>query len=179
MNESAESIAQLPWYAIRVKSNCERVVSMGLRARGYEDFLPVYRTRRTWSDRQKDIDRPLFPGYVFCRLDLGKRQPVIATPGVVSIIGIGLTPVAVSEAEMDAVQKVVRAGLAANPWPFLQVGDRVLIERGPLAGIEGRLVEVKRSIRVVLSIELLQRSIAAEVDKSWVRPIKTAIQRTS
>jgi transcription termination/antitermination protein NusG len=90
----------LPWYAIRVKSNREHVVSMGLRARGYEEFLPVYRSRRFWSDRRKDIDLPLFPGYVFCRFDVGRRQTVVTTPGVVSIVGVGRVPMPVSEEEV-------------------------------------------------------------------------------
>ena len=163
--------AALPWYAIRVKSNCERGVSIGLRARGYEEFLPLYRSRRSWSDRQKNIDLPLFPGYVFCRFDLGHRLPVISTPGVVSILGVGRTPMPVPEGEIDAVHRVIKTGLGSNPWPFLRIGERVLIDRGPLAGIEGSLVEIKKSLRLVLSIELLQRSIAAEIDRSWVRPI--------
>jgi transcription antitermination factor NusG len=161
----------LPWYAIRVKSNREFGVAIGLRVRGYEQFLPTYRSQRIWSDRKKTIDFPLFPGYVFCRFDVGKRQPVVTTPGVVSILGVGRMPMPVPDEEVEAVQKVVRGGLMASPWPFLRIGDRVLIERGPLAGIEGSLIEVKKSVRLVLSIELLQRSIAAEIDKSWVRPI--------
>ena len=172
MTESCGLGPMLPWYAIRVKSNCERGVAISLRSRGYDEFLPVYRSRRQWSDRQKYIDLPLFPGYVFCRLDLGRRLPVITTPGVVSILGVGHTPMPVREEEIAAVQKVIQTGLAATPWPFLRIGERVLIDRGPLAGVEGSLVEIKKSLRLVLSIELLQRSIAAEVDRSWIRPIK-------
>ena len=161
----------LPWFALYVRSKQEHSVSAGLRGRGYEEFLPLYRSTRNWSDRQKELDLPLFPGYVFCRLNVNHRQPVISVPGVVSILGLGRVPVPVPEEEVIAVQRVVQSGVMAVPWPFLQAGERVLIERGPLVGIEGTLVEIKSRLRLVLSIELLQRSVAAEVSRSWVRPI--------
>jgi transcription antitermination factor NusG len=161
----------LPWYAIHVRSHYEHLVSAGLRGRGYEDFLPLYRSQRNWSDRKKELDLPLFPGYVFCRLNVEHRQPVMCVPGVVSILGLGRTPVAVPEEELGAVRRVIQSGVAAVPWPFLRTGERVLIERGPLVGVEGTLVEIKSHLRLVLSIELLQRSVAAEVDRAWIRPI--------
>src|SRR5580698_3809976 len=121
------------WYALRVKSKFESVASATLRGKGYREFLPLYRSRRRWSDRVKEIDVPLFPGYLFCHFDAGSRLlPILTTPGVVSIVGAGKTPVPVSEAEIDAIQAVVRSGLPALPWPCLTVGSRVLIEAGPL-----------------------------------------------
>jgi transcription antitermination factor NusG len=161
----------LPWFAIHVKSRAEHLVSMGLRGRGYDEFFPSYRSCRDWSDRRKQLDLPLFPGYVFCRLDINRRQPVITTPGVVSIIGLGRTPVPVADGEIAAVRRVIESGVMTVPWPFLQAGERVLIERGPLAGLEGNLLEIKNGLRIVISVELLQRSISAEIDRSWIRPI--------
>jgi transcription antitermination factor NusG len=174
-----EAQAALPWYAIHVKSKQEHLVSAGLHGRGYEAFLPLYRSQRSWSDRQKQLDLPLFPGYVFCRLNVDRRQPIVSVPGVVSILGLGRTPMPVPEEEVAAVQRLVRSGLMAVPWPFLRTGERVLIERGPLVGLEGTLLEIKSGLRLVLSIELLQRSVAAEVDRAWIRPVPKSLPPTA
>ena len=160
-----------PWYALRVRSNFEKVTSISLRQRGYEEYLPAYKSLRRRSNRLLEIEQPLFPGYLFCRLNVQDRLPVLTTPGVVHIVGLGKTLIPVADAEITAIQKVVRAGVLASPWPFLRTGQRVLIERGPLSGIEGILVEVKTGYRLVVSITLLQRSVAAEIDRDWVRPI--------
>jgi transcription antitermination factor NusG len=117
------------------------------------------------------VERPLFPGYVFCRFDQGDRLPILVTPGVVGVVGLGKTPVPIPEAEMKAVEGIVRSGLPATPWPFLRVGQRLVMERGPLAGIEGILQEIKSRYRFIVSVNLLQRSVAAEVEAEWVRPV--------
>ena len=160
-----------PWYALRVKSNFEWVTASILREKGFREFLPVYKTKVRWSDRVKLADRPLFPGYLFCRFDPDQRLPIISTPGVVHVVGIGKRPVAIDNQEMEAISTIVRAGGPAMPWPFLQVGERVLVERGPLAGLEGILVSLKSSCRIVVTISLLQRSIAVEIEREWVRPL--------
>jgi len=160
----------LPWYAARVKSNFEHAVSRHLRARGYEEFLPTYRARRRWSDRIKEIQVPLFGGYVFCRLEAGNRLPVLTTPGVVHLVGIGKTPCAVAEDELEAVRRIVESELLARPWPFLQLGQHVELVRGPLAGVEGILTKFKGNYRLVVSVQLLQRSVAVEIEGDWVRP---------
>ena len=160
-----------PWYALRVKSNFEWVTASILREKGFREFLPVYKTKVRWSDRVKLADRPLFPGYLFCRFDPDQRLPIISTPGVVHVVGIGKRPVAIDNQEMEAISTIVRSGGPAMPWPFLQVGERVLVERGPLAGLEGILVSLKSSCRIVVTISLLQRSIAVEIEREWVRPL--------
>jgi transcriptional antiterminator NusG len=164
----------LPWFALRIKSNFEKVSSQILEQKGYEAFLPTYRTRNRWSDRTKVIDRPLFPGYVFCRFDRFDRLPILMTPGVVGVAGVGKTPMPVAEREIEAIQALLRSGLPATPWPFVTVGQRLIIERGPLSGVEGILQEIKNSFRFIVSVNLLQRSVAAEVDASWVRPVASA-----
>jgi transcription antitermination factor NusG len=174
METNAEQFVEsglLPWFALRIKSNFEKVSSQILEQKGYEAFLPTYRTKNRWSDRTKIIDRPLFPGYVFCRFDQNNRLPILVTPGVVGVVGIGKTPMAVEEREIEAIQAILRSGLPATPWPFVTVGQRLLIERGPLSGVEGILQEIKNSYRFIVSVNLLQRSVAAEVDASWVRPV--------
>jgi len=162
----------LPWFAIRVRSNHERVTAVHLRERGYEEFVPCFQIERRWSDRRKRLDQFLFPGYVFCRFNVEHRLPVLTTPGVVSLVGFGKTPSPIPENEIQGIRRMVDAGLLITPWPFLQVGQRVAIERGPLEGVEGILQQVKGKLRLVVSICLLQRSISAEVDRDWVRPIQ-------
>jgi len=160
-----------PWYALRVKSNFEWVTASILREKGFREFLPVYKAKVRWSDRVKLAERPLFPGYLFCQFDADQRLPIISTPGVVHVVGIGKRPVAIDNQEMQAITTIVRSGGPAMPWPFLQVGERVLVERGPLAGLEGMLVSLKSSCRIVVTISLLQRSIAVEIEREWVRPL--------
>jgi len=121
-----------PWFAVRVKSNFEKKVATGLRNKGLEEFLPLYQSRRRLSDRYKTVDLPLFPGYLFCRLDLDHRLPLLTTVGFLYIVSVGNKPVPVDEDEIAAVQYVVRSGVPAMPWPSLAVGQRVRLESGPL-----------------------------------------------
>lgn len=162
------------WFALRVKSHCERITAAGLRSRGYEEFLPTYPSRRRWSDRWVDQELPLFPGYVFCRFDPVDRLPILKIPSLVHIVGIGKTPLPVEDQEIAAIQAIVRSGLAAEPWPYLRVGDTVRVEYGSLCGLEGILVEVKKRHRLVVSVTLLQRSVAVEIDHDWVSPVHPA-----
>jgi transcription antitermination factor NusG len=160
-----------PWYALRVRSQFEIATSKALREKGYPEFVPRYRTRRIWSDRVKEIEMPLFPGYVFCRFDASDPYRVLNSPGVVHVVSAGKVPLAVDDREIGAIQAICRSGVTAQPWPFLQVGRRIIVERGPLAGTEGIVVELKNEYRLVASISLLQRSVATEIDREWVRPL--------
>ena len=162
---------EYPWYAIRVKSKFETVTSAGLAGKGYEPFLPLYTARRRWSDRVKQLELPLFPGYVFCRFDVNARLPVLTTTGVISVVGYGREPVAIDEGEIAAVRAIIASGLPAVPWPFLRAGNRVLIEQGPLAGIEGIVLSMKKECRLIVSVTMLQRSMGVEIDRAWVRPL--------
>jgi transcription antitermination factor NusG len=156
------------WFAIQVRTRYESVAATVLRGKGYESFLPMYKSRRRWSDRIKEIQLPLFPGYLFCRLDPQNRLPILKTPGVVQIIGVGRNPMPLDEYEVKAIQTVVQSGLSREPWPFLQVGNRVRIERGPLSDLDGILLALKGHYRIVLSVTLLQRAVAVEIDRAWV-----------
>jgi transcription antitermination factor NusG len=160
------------WYAVRVRSNYERTVSTVLDHKGVEQFLPTYRSRRVWSDRVKTIELPLFPGYVFCRIPLEERNRVITTDGVVGFVGAGRQPIPVSEAEIDAIRTIVQSQAPAEPWPFLKIGQTVRINRGSLSGIEGILIKVKSSWRLVVSVMLLERSVAVEIDAAYVSPVR-------
>jgi transcription antitermination factor NusG len=160
-----------PWFALHVKSNFEKVAATILEAKGLEVYYPSFRARRRWSDRVKEIEQPLFPGYLFCRFDPHNRLPILVVPGVLSIVGIAKMPAPIAEDEIAAVQRIVKSGLTVSAWPFFQVGQRVLIERGSLAGTEGILLKYKNRYRIVVSISLLQRSIAAEIDIETVRAV--------
>jgi transcription antitermination factor NusG len=160
-----------PWFALQVRSRYENLVTAHLTGMGYESFLPLYMRRRRWSDRFKEIESPLFPGYVFCRLNPFDRRPILMTPGVFFIVGMGKTPVAIDETEIVAIQAAVKSGLPSQPWPFVQIGQRVRIEYGPLCGLDGVLLKFRGHHRLVLSVTLLKRSIAVQVEGAWVTPI--------
>jgi transcription antitermination factor NusG len=133
----------------------------------------MYISRRRWSDRTKELEVPLFPGYLFCRFNPQERLPILKTPGMIGIVGTAKTPTPVDSSEISALRTLVNSGIPRQPWPFLKVGQRVRIEYGALAGLEGILQQVKGNNRIILSVSLLQRSVAAEVDSSWITPIHT------
>jgi transcription antitermination factor NusG len=159
------------WYALRVRSRHENTVASHLQARGYESFLPLYKSTRRWSDRFKEIELPLFPGYVFSQFNRLNRLPILSIPGIVHVVGVGRTPVPVDETEIAALQAAVKSGLPRQPWPFVEIGHRVRIEHGPLRGVEGLLLGFRGHQRLVLSVTLLQRSVAVQVDEAWVLPM--------
>jgi len=161
----------LSWYALRVRSNFEQKTSTLLQQRGFEQFSPTYRCRSYWSDRVKWVDRPLFPGYVFCRFDPHNRLPVLQTPGVVQTVSFAGKPVPVDDRELESLRILVRSPLPLFPRAFLRVGQKVVIKRGPLTGLEGIVEEFGKNCRIVVSITLLQRSVSAEVDAEWLTGI--------
>jgi transcription antitermination factor NusG len=160
------------WYALSVKHQHERCAEIALGSKGFEALAPTYRARRQWSDRSKNLDLPLFSGYVFCRFDFDERIPVLDTPGVARIVGFGNGPAPVADEEIAAIKIVVESRLPVRPWPHLKPGDRVRIEGGPLRGVEGILLKEKESLRLVLSVELLQRSIAVELEPESIVPLR-------
>ena len=166
-------VVKLPWFALQVRSRKEDWVASQLAGQGFDCFLPKYKTIRQWSDRMKELEQPLFPGYLFCRFDYQNRRPLVMIPGVMQVIGVGRTPLPIEEREIEAIQLAVSSGLPSQPWPYLEVGERVRVNYGNLDGLEGILVNFKGNHRVVLSVTLLQRSVAMEVDLSWV----TAVQK--
>jgi len=168
-----------PWFAVQTRSRYENLVATLLRGKGYELFLPIYKSRRRWSDRIKELELPLFPGYLFCRFNPLDRFPILVTPGVMQVVGAGKNPIPVDDSEIAALETAIRSGLPRQPWPFLQIGQKVKIECKPLCGLEGILVEFKGRHRLVLSVTLLQRSVAVEVDDTWIRPIPFSSPMTS
>lgn len=173
---SAES-RSFPWYAVKVRVSGELKVKQALERKGYEIFLPTHRECRWYSDRIKKVDAALFPGYLFCRLDIDHRLPLLTTSGVESIVSVCGHPEPIEEAEIAAVQRVAGSKASAIPWPYLQTGDTVTIEFGSLAGLTGILVRSRGSEQLVLSVHLLQRSIAVEIDRTWIRPLRIPSSR--
>jgi transcription antitermination factor NusG len=162
--ESIPSDTKLPWFALQVRARYESIVSTLLEGKGYVRFLPMYHCRRRWSDRVKEVEAPLFPGYLFCKCNPQDRLPILTTFGVISIVGIAGNPSPVDDGEIDALRLLVSSRLPRQPWPYLQVGQRVEIQSGPLLGLRGILVEFKGRNRLAVSVTMLQRSVAVEID---------------
>jgi transcriptional antiterminator NusG len=158
------------WYAIRVKSNRERITAQSLQGKGFEVCLPRYSA--TQGDPKAET--PLFPGYVFSRFDPHRRLPILTIPGVVQIVSFGGVPQPVEESEMIALLGILKSGLPVIPYPILPVGQTVCLKKGPLAGLCGVILSHKQEARFVVSVTLLQRSVAVEVDRSWVGPVRHA-----
>jgi transcription antitermination factor NusG len=165
------------WYALHVRTRFEKVVSRNLRGKGYEEFLPLYRRTSRWSDRTKEIELPLFPGYVFCRFNPHDRLPILTVPGVNAVVGIGKNLMPVEESELDAVRTVLKSEAYCEPWPYLEVGQRVEVEYGPLAGTQGIVSMVKNSCRLVISVNMLQRSVAVEIDRDCLKPVSRTVEK--
>src|SRR5215475_4384076 len=159
------------WYALHVKPRFEKYVTGQLSVKGYETFMPSYVSKRKWSDRVKTLSLPLFPGYVFCRFDLHTRLPVLVTPGVMAVVGVGKAPVAIADEEILAIQRVIDSGLPTQRWPYLNCGESVRVEAGPLEGLTGIVVRMKGSDRLIVSVSLLMRSVSVEIDRKDVKPL--------
>jgi transcription antitermination factor NusG len=134
-------------------------------------FLPLYRSVRRWKDRRKELDMALFPGYVFVKLNLQDRLGVLRAPGVLRFVTFQGQPAAVSDSEIHALEASLSAGLRPQPHPYLRQGKRVRVTSGPLANTEGIMIRRKDGFRLVLSINLITRSVMLEVDESDVEPV--------
>jgi transcription antitermination factor NusG len=159
---------QWSWFAILARTGRERNATLLLENTGYECYLPVSKIVRRWSDRVKESEVPLFPGYFFCRMNPLNRLPVLTTPGVIHIVGVGKTPVPIEEQEIAAIQRAGKSGIPIMPWPHMELGQVACIQDGPLKGLTGIVVKIKSSAKLILSVSLLQRSVAVEIDRSWI-----------
>jgi transcription antitermination factor NusG len=160
------------WYALVIKHQHERTVVNGLQASGFETLLPIYKTLRQWSDRTKELEAPLFAGYVFANFPYDSRVRVLRIPAVRQIVSFGGAPTPIAPLDLANIRAVVESKLPLSPWPFLKEGDRVRVERGPLRGVEGTLLEQRDCLRLVIGIEMLQRSVAVEVSPEMIVPLR-------
>jgi transcription antitermination factor NusG len=152
------------WFALTVKPNHEHTATRALMNQDFEAYLPLHRVRRQWSDRTKEMEAVLFPGYVFCRFDSRDRSRVLNSAGVRSIVGSGKDAAPVCDSEIDSIRALIASRRPILPWPFLRPGEPVTIRSGPLVNLRGIIVRVKDSLRAVVSVEALSCSVAIEVD---------------
>ncbi len=152
------------WYALHVRKRFEKLVTDQLEDKGYEGYLPLYKSSRLWSDRIKVLDIPLFSGYTFCRFNVHQRLPILLVPGVLSVVGFGRTPAAVPDDEILAIKRIIDSGLRYGSQPCASIGQSVRVERGPLSGLEGKVVRVRSDLRLIVALPLLQRFVFAEID---------------
>ena len=167
------------WYAIAVKPQAERAVQAALAHKSYETYFPLVLSERRWSDRIKRTESALIPGYIFCRFDSAERLPIMTTPGVREIVGFGRQAAPVSESELLALRQVIESGLKVENCDFLRRGDRVEVTGGPMQGLCGLLLEVRGQVRVVVSVELLQRSVSVEMDRARIKRVDSKMSMTA
>jgi transcription antitermination factor NusG len=159
------------WYAVQTRPKHEKSVSALLEGKGYQQLLPLYQSWHRSSGRMQGVLLPLFKGYTFCRFNPYRRLPILMTAGVSSIVGIGREPEPIPTEEIERIQSSCTSGLQVTPWPYLERGDLVRVECGPLQGVEGIFLNEKNTCRLIVSVEILKRSVAVEVDRDWVRPV--------
>jgi transcription antitermination factor NusG len=176
-SEEIASPMPLPWFAVQVRARQELGISEHLQSNGYEWFLPLTKCKKRWSDRIKEVKSPLFPGYLFCRFDPMDRLPILKIPGVIQIVGSNRQPIPVDEDEIRAIQVLLASGVPNQPCPYLEIGDKVRIESGPLRGLEGLLAEFQGHRQLVLCVTLLQRSVAVKIDSASVCSLRSTVVR--
>jgi transcription antitermination factor NusG len=152
------------WFAVQVRPRHELTTATILRNKGLEEFVPIYISRRQWSDRKKDLVLPLFTGYVFCNFSIEDKLTVVTTPGVIRIVGSSRGPSPIADHEIASIKTAAQLPAKVHPYPYLAIGTRVKVREGPFAGLEGILANYKNRSQLVLSLDLVQRSMAIEVD---------------
>ena len=162
------------WFALQVRTRWEGSTESLLSGKGLETFLPKYNNRVRRNGRLRDVQSPLFPGYVFCRFDPQDRLPILITPGVISVVSRGRLPIPLEDSELAAVQMIVHSNLPVQPWPYLEIGERVRIHDEALSGLEGILIRFRGRERIVVSVSLLRRSVSLEIDRARVVPLNAS-----
>ena len=157
------------WHALYTRHQHEKSVAQFLSRQGHEVFLPLVCSTHQWRDRAKELWLPLFPGYVFIRGGFDRQLQILSTPGMINVVGWAGHPAIIPQTQIDTVRQMIESALQVEPHPFLQCGDRVRVETGPLRGIEGVLVRKKNDFRLVVSVEILGSSAAVEIDISSVK----------
>jgi transcription antitermination factor NusG len=170
------STAHFDWYAFRVRPRHEKLVSMSLRAKGYEEFLPLTRSQRKWADRSTTVDMPLFPGYIFCNIDHVEIGKIRHTSGIIDVVRAGYLPLPANPYEIEDLRKVVAAKLHLESYPFIDTfTGRFRVISGPLSGMDGSLVTIRGKERLMISVEIFRRSVLIELPLSSVTSCANAI----
>jgi transcription antitermination factor NusG len=152
------------WHAVYTRHQHEKTVAQSLTNKGFETLLPLYQSARCWKDRTKVISLPLFPCYVFVKVSCERRLDILTTGGIYAFVSSAGWPIPIPAVEVEAMRRAVESGARLEPHPFLKSGDLVRIKYGPLAGVQGILVRKKNVHRLVLSVEMLGKAAALEVD---------------
>jgi transcription antitermination factor NusG len=172
-----ETGAELNWYALYTCPRHEKCVAQQIEQRSISCFLPLYRSVRRWKDRRKELELALFPGYVFVRLALQDRLRVLQLPSAVRLVSFNGQPAVLPESEIEGLRQRLSRGVCVEPHPYLRLGRRVRVCRGPMQGLEGVIVRRKDRCRLVFSLDLIMRSVAVEVDESDVEPVAESKHR--
>ena len=167
------SVSQPPWYAIYTRHHHEKMAAQILTSKGFEVFLPLYWTVHRWKDRNQQLWLPLFPCYLFLREGLSRQLDILKTPGVHGLVASAGHPDIIPEEEIAAIRQVVESSIRVEPHPFLKCGDRVKVKCGPLIGVEGILIRKKNQFHLIVSMEILGRSAAVEIDVSTVERVSS------
>jgi transcription antitermination factor NusG len=170
-----EASFQPHWYAAYTRANHERRVAQALAERGVEHFLPQYQSRRKWKDREVELSLPLFPGYVFVRMALELKLRVLQVPGVACLVNFAGKPAVVPAEEFGRIQELLNRKVLATPHPYLNVGRRARVLDGPFAGLEGIVIRRNKRNRLVISLDLIERSIAVELGEANLEPVGTGL----
>ena len=165
--------SQTRWYAAYTYPRHEKAVLKQLESKSIEAFLPVFLTENRWKDRRVQIQNPLFPGYVFTRINLSERSRVLAIPGVIRMLSFNGIPAPIDDSEIEAVRLCIERGAALEPYPFLEIGDRVRVRSGVLEGLEGLISRCKDERRLIVPISLINQSVAVEIDVQFLEPLDT------
>jgi transcription antitermination factor NusG len=139
-----------------------------MREQGHIEFLPLIREQRRWGNRMAQVDVPLFAGYIFCRAQRSTMYSILNLPAVVDVVRAGSHPLPAASEEIDGLRRAIEGNLHLEPWNYTEVGQRVCIKSGPLAGLCGIVVEVRQTQRLVLSVSLLRRSVLVEIDRNAI-----------
>ena len=161
------------WFALTVRPNHECTSETGLLAQGIEAYVPRYRARRKWSDRTKEVNSILFPGYVLCKFTHSESGRVLRSPGVRSVVGAPREPYPIDDSEVDSIRRLISSGRPVSPWPYLRDGEKVVIHSGPLANLRGVVLRTRDAWRVVVSVDALGCSASIEVDRDMIATEKT------
>ena len=164
------------WYALRVRTKCEKVVAGALTQRDIHHYLPLYKTKTQWSDRVRTSFVPLFPGYVFAQFNHSQLHRLVSVPDFMHIVGRGSVPEPIEESDIEAVRRVIASGTGVGPWTMCIAGQTVEVIRGPLAGVRGVVVRTKGHDRLIVSIPMMQRSVSTEIDSFNLRLVEEKLK---
>lgn len=152
------------WYAVYTYPRHEKSVLEHFQSKSLEAFLPTFATESRWKDRRVRLQTPVFPGYVFTRINAGHRNKVLSSPGVIRMLSFNGMPAPIDDAEIESVKLCLERGMVLKPCPFLEVGDRVRVKSGVLEGLEGHISRCKSDRRLIVPITLIHQSVAIEID---------------